>query len=88
MLSPWLLRVLLTPDLSPFLRLPLVIQGADTTLINLCVQSVVVALYKPGYHLLISPSLQSKVLMPPLLLPLLASQQGPGQSAWEPWNIC
>lgn len=83
-LSPWLLWVLLTYDLSPFLRLPLLIQRANTTLINLCIQSVVVTLYKPGYHLLIGPSLQSKVSM----LPLLVSQQGPGQSAWEPWNIC
>ena len=87
-LSSWLLRILLTPDRSPFLRLPLLIQHEDKTLMNWCVQSVFVTLYKLGYHLLIHSSLWSKVPMLPLLPPFLVNQRGPGKRAWGPWKIC
>lgn len=59
-----------------------------TTLMNWCVKSVIITLYKLGYHLLINSSLQSKVPMLPHLLPLLVSQWNPGQGSVEPWNIC
>lgn len=65
---------LLTPDLSHFLRLPSLMEHEDTTLMNWCVKSVIITLYKFGYRLLINSLLQSKVPMLPPLLPLLVSQ--------------